>query len=40
VAPPDAVPVPLLAVAGGIGAIVVLAGLLFFARRGRARDAW
>lgn len=40
VAPPDAVPVPLLAVAGGIGAIVVLGGLLLLARRRRARDDW
>jgi hypothetical protein len=40
VAPPNALPMALLAVAGGIGAIVVLGGVLLFARRRRARDGW
>jgi hypothetical protein len=40
VAPSDVGSVPLLALAGGIGAIVVLGGLLLLARRRRARDDW
>lgn len=40
VAPSGAGSVPLLAVAGGVAAIVVLGGLLLFARRRRAPDAW